>query len=180
MLGKHKIKVDEWAEIWDLLKPYADESFWQWPETLDPDYVYVVGRKLLKENYYAIVDFATAHPGRIVFSNPAEGSQTILLQLQRLMITDYVADGRIGLITSGDLEPPWQYCKTDGYFSNIVDYGDNRAAATQAAVAWPEQRPYDFLFLNGRLRPHRKWIIDAFRQQGILDRALLTNLNNRV
>ena len=30
MLGNHKIIVDEWAEVWDLLKPHADGSFWQW------------------------------------------------------------------------------------------------------------------------------------------------------
>jgi hypothetical protein len=27
MLGNRKIIVDEWAEVWDLLKPYADEQF---------------------------------------------------------------------------------------------------------------------------------------------------------
>ncbi len=36
MLGTHKIVVDEWSEVWDLLKPYADESFWQLPD-LNPE-----------------------------------------------------------------------------------------------------------------------------------------------
>jgi hypothetical protein len=180
MLGRHKIIVDEWAEVWDLLKPYADASFWQWPESFDPTARYIVGRVILKDNWYAITELADRYPGSIVFCNPAEGSDTIKLQLKRLRIADRVADGRIGLITSGDLEPGINYCKTDCYFSNIVEYTENKQAQLQAAMAHKEHRPYEFLFLNGRLRPHRKCLIDGLRDNHLLDRALWTNLNSRV
>lgn len=179
MLGKHKIIVDEWAEVWDLLKPYADGSFWQLPD-LDPANIYIIGRVLLKEHWQTITDWATLHPGRIVFSNPAEGSETILLQLKRLRITEHVRDGRIGLLTSGNLEPGWRYCKTDCYFSNIVEYTENKAAQIQGALEYKERRPYEFLFLNGRLRPHRKWLIDGLRANHLLDHALWTNLGSSV
>ena len=181
MLGNHKIIVDEWAEVWDLLKPYADESFWQWPTELDSTAIYIVGRVVLKENWYAITDWATRHPGHIIFSNPAEGSQTILLQLKRLMLEELVRDGRIGLLTSGDLEPGWDYCKTDCYFSNIVEYLENlRAHKSYPQVYHKQNKPYDFLFLNGRLRPHRKYLMDAFRSRELLDHALWTNLGEHV
>ena len=181
MLGNRKIIVDEWAEVWDLLKSCADSSFWQWPAQLDPDAVYIVGRVVLKENWQAITEWATKYPGHIVFSNPAEGSETILLQLRRLVIADYVRDGRIGLLTSGDMEPGWHYCKTDCYFSNIVEYLENlRAHESSPQVYYKTNKPYDFLFLNGRLRPHRKYLIDAMRDRQLLDRALWTNLNDRV
>ena len=179
MLGSHNIVVDEWAEVWDLLKPDADASFWQLPE-LDPANVYVVGRVVLKENWQTIVDWATKYPGRIVFSNPAEGSETILLQLKRLRITELVRDGRIGLLTSGDLEPGWNYCQTDCYFSNIVEYTENKHAQMQAALDYKTHRPYEFLFLNGRLRPHRKYLIDSLRDRGYLNHALWTNLGDTV
>ena len=179
MLGAHKIIVDEWAEVWDLLKPWADGSFWQLPD-LDPANVYIIGRVLLKEHWQTVTDWATEHPGRIVFSNPAEGSETILLQLRRLRITEHVRDGRILLLTSGDLEPGWNYCKTDCYFSNIVEYDENRAAQIQGALDYKHRRPYEFLFLNGRLRPHRKWLIDGLRENHLLDNALWTNLGSCV
>jgi hypothetical protein len=179
MLGTHKIHVDEWAETWDLLKPYADGSFWQLPD-LDPANIYIIGRVLLKEHWQTVTDWATLHPGRVVFSNPAEGSETVLLQLKRLRITEHVRDGRIGLLTSGDLEPGWNYCKTDCYFSNIVEYDENQAAQTQAALDYKTHRPYEFLFLNGRLRPHRKALIDGLRERDLLDHALWTNLNAQV
>ena len=180
MLGNRKIIVDEWAEVWDLLKPHADGSFWEWPAELDPEAIYIVGRVVLKENWAAITEWATKYPGHIVFSNPAEGSETILLQLRRLVIADHVQDGRIGLITSGDLEPGWRYCRTDCYFSNIVEYIENKDAQLRAALDYKPYRPYQFLFLNGRLRPHRKVLIDKLRNRGLLDHALWTNLASRV
>jgi len=181
MLGNRKIIVDEWAEVWDLLKSYADGSFWQWPEQLDPDVVYIVGRVVLKKNWQAVTEWATKYPGHVVFSNPAEGSETILLQLRRLVITEHVRDGRIGLLTSGDMEPGWNYCKTDCYFSHIVEHLENLRANKSYPEAYKKtNKPYDFLFLNGRLRPHRKYLIDAFRSRGLLDRALWTNLQNEV
>jgi hypothetical protein len=181
MLGNRKIIVDEWAEVWDLLKSSADGSFWQWPEQLDPDAVYIVGRVVLKENWPAITEWATQYPGRIVLSNPAEGSETILLQLRKLVIADYVRDGRIGLLTSGNMESGWNYCKTDCYFSNIVEYLENlRAHESYPQVYHKQNKPYDFLFLNGRLRPHRKYLIDTMRDRKLLDRALWTNLQSTV
>ena len=181
MLGNRKIIVDEWAEVWDLLNPYADGSFWQWPKELDPEAIYIVGRVVLKENWVAITDWAAQYPGRIVFSNPAEGSETILLQLTRLRIKEQVRRGEILLLTSGDLEPGWRYCKTDCYFANIVEYLENlRAHESYPQVYHKQNKPYDFLFLNGRLRPHRKYLIDIMRDRKLLDRALWTNLNDRV
>jgi len=180
MLGTHKLIVDEWAEVWDLLKLYADGSFWQWPDTFDPEARYIVGRVVLKDNWQTITDLATQYPGRIIFSNPAEGSETILLQLRRLRITEHVQDGRIGLLTSGDLEPGIDYCQTDCYFSNIVEYTENKQAQRQADRDSNDHRPYEFLFLNGRLRPHRKALIDGLRDNHLLDCALWSNLGAHV
>jgi hypothetical protein len=180
MLGTHKLIVDEWAEVWDLLKPYADESFWQWPDTFDPNARYIVGRVVLKDNWQTITDLSTQYPGRIIFSNPAEGSETVLLQIKRLRISEHVRDGRIGLLTSGDLASAWNYCKTDCYFTNIVEYTENKAAQLQAALDHKTHRPYEFLFLNGRLRPHRKYLIDGLQSRSLLDRALWSNLGDQV
>jgi hypothetical protein len=163
------------------LDPYADGEFWQWSDVdFDPSCKYIVGRVVLKENWQAITDLATQYPGRIVFCNPAEGSETILLQLKRLRIEPHVRDGRILLLTSGDLEPGWHQMSTDCYFTNIVEYTENQAAQLQAALDYKDQRPYEFLFLNGRLRPHRKYLIDHLRAQGMLSNALWTNLGSQV
>lgn len=180
MLGTHDIVVDEWAEVWDLLKPYAAESFWDWKSVVfDPNKFYIVGRVVLKENWQLITDLARQHPGRIVFCNPAEGSATIKLQLSRLRITELVQNRNIRMIASGNLEAGFHELSTDCYFSNIVEYTENLLAAEYNVFAEPVKR-YEFLFLNGRLRPHRKYLIDALRSQDLLRDALWTNLGSQV
>jgi hypothetical protein len=94
------------------------------------------------------------------------------------------------LLTSGDLEPGIRYCKTDCYFSNIVEYIENKAAAelieqspyreAESSGTGVLAKPYSFLFLNGRLRPHRKWLIDELKDRGLLANALWTNLSSHV
>ena len=179
MLGKHRIVLDQWSEVYDLLRNSADEEFWRFSDLeFDPKAVTILGRVQLKENYYRVCDLAERYPGRIVFCNPAEGSQTILLQLRRLRIEDLVRSGKILLLTSGELEPPWQYIKTDGYFTNICEYTENIEASLHDVRAEID-KPFDFLLLNGRLRPHRKYLLHRFRELDILDRGLWTCLDRR-
>jgi hypothetical protein len=59
-----------------------------------------------------------------------------------------------------------------------VEYTENKSAQLQAD--YKQQRPYEFLFLNGRLRPHRKALIDGLRENQLLDHALWTNLGSSV
>jgi hypothetical protein len=179
MLGPHKLVVDEWCEVWRLLEPYADTSFWQWPDTFDSTAIYIVGRTAFERHRDAILPLAQRYPGQIIFANPAEGSQTILMQLARHGITELVRDQTIGLIAAGDLESGWNYCQID-YFTDIVEYDDNRNAALMAALKHNNHRPYDFLFLNGRLRPHRKYLIDGLQMRSLLDQALWSNLESQV
>jgi hypothetical protein len=179
MLGKHRIVLDQWSEVYDLLRDHADEEFWQFADVeFDPAAITIVGRVQLKENYYRVCDLAKRYPGRIMFCNPAEGSQTILLQLRRLRIEDLVRSGNILLLTSGELEPPWRYIKTDSYFSNICEYTENQEAARHD-VRQQLEKPFDFLLLNGRLRPHRKYLLHQLRQLDLLDRGLWTCLDRR-
>jgi hypothetical protein len=179
MLGNYRIVLDQWSEVYDLLRDYADEEFWQFADVeFDPRAITIIGRVQLKENYYRVCDFAERYPGRIIFCNPAEGSQTILLQLRRLRIEDLVRSGKILLLTSGELEPPWQYIKTDCYFSNICEYTEN-IEASQHDVRADGNKPFDFLLLNGRLRPHRKYLLHRLRELLLLDRGLWTCLDRR-
>ena len=179
MLGKYRIVLDQWSEVYDLLRDHADEEFWRFTDVeFDPNAITIIGRVQLKENYYRICELAERYPGHIVFCNPAEGSQTILLQLRRLRIEDLVRSGKILLLTSGELEPAWQCVKTDCYFSNICEYTENIDAAKHD-VQEGINKPYDFLLLNGRLRPHRKYLLHRLRESEILNRGLWSCLDQR-
>jgi hypothetical protein len=62
-----------------------------------------------------------------------------------------------------------------------VDYTENKQAQLQLAMDTKTQyRPYQYVMLNGRLRPHRKALIDELRNRNLLSHALWTNLNANV
>jgi hypothetical protein len=42
-----------------------------------------------------------------------------------------------------------------------------------------QQKPYKFLFLNGRARPHRKYLLERFKQLELLDQSIWTMLDGR-
>ena len=179
MLGSRRLIIDTWSEVYDLLKPYADGEFWDFAkEEIDTSAIYVIGRLQLKENLDQVTKMVNQRPGCVIFCNPAEGSQTIKLQMSRLGIHELVRQRKLLLLTSGDLEEGYYQFSTDGYFTNIVEYLENQAAATHDVFA--PGKPYDFLFLNGRLRPHRKYMLSRFRELGLLDRSLWTCLEEQV
>lgn len=181
MLGPHKIVIDTWAEVYDILKPYADDEFWQFDSVeFNPGCTYILGRLQIKQHHARVLELADRYPGQIVFCNPAEGSETILLQLRRLRILDYVKSGKIKLITSGSADLGLAALYIDCYFTNIVDYQENIHAAEFSDQVYTAPKVGDFLFFNGRLRPHRKYLIDVLRQRSLLDRAVWTCLQTTV
>jgi hypothetical protein len=182
MLGKHKIIVDTFAEVYDILRPYADGEFWDFSkEPIDSTAIYLIGRLQLKQNLEKITDMVNHRPGSVIFCNPAEGSQTILFQTHRMRVHELIKDKKLKLLTSGNLEPGFHQLSVDCYFSHIVEYLENiEAAALSNKIYENVKKPYSFLFLNGRLRMHRKRMIDYLRNAGLLENALWTCLQSEI
>jgi hypothetical protein len=98
MLGKHKIIVDTFAEVYDILRPYADGEFWDFSnEPIDTTATYLIGRLQLKQNLEKITDMVNQRPGSVIFCNPAEGSQTILFQTHRMRVHELIKDKKLTL-----------------------------------------------------------------------------------
>ena len=62
----------------------------------------------------------------------------------------------------------------------ILDYAENLQEISRAGDIFNKiDKPYRFLFLNGRARPHRKYLWEKFRLSGLLDQCLWTMLDGR-
>jgi hypothetical protein len=180
MLGKHKIIVDTWCEAYPLLKDTADGEFWDITQVdIDPDAIYIVGRTQLRQNFRQFRRMCTERPGSVVFCNLAEGSQTVQHHIMYLRVVELIANKNMLLMSSGDLDPMYNHFGSDCHFTHITEYLENIESAKQASFH-NQDRPYDFLLLNGRLRPHRKYLLHKLRELGLLDRALYTCLQPRV
>jgi hypothetical protein len=111
-----------------------------------------------------------------ILGNPAEGSETMWLQMQRMGIVDLVKQGRILVVAGGELAPDIPVLYYENFLPKILDYTENLQAIAEYQEQFSTTRPYKFLFLNGRARSHRRYLLD--RLQPLLDQAIWTNLDN--
>jgi hypothetical protein len=77
------------------------------------------------------------------------------------------------------MEEVYPYLLYDSFLPKILDYKENVEAIKCIDLLYDKkQKPYSFLFLNGRMRPHRKYLLELFKINGVLKKSLWTNLDS--
>ena len=181
MLGNRKLILDTHCEIYNMIKDHADGIFWNLKQHIQKnqvvsDAIYVIGREQLNLNFSDIKQIITDYNINLVFSNPHEGSETILGQLYRYDIKELALANKILIVGGGNMEDCWPCLCYDSFLPKILDYNENLLAIEQYKENYTTDRPYKFLFLNGRSRPHRTELIT--RLNGLLDQCIWTNLDS--
>lgn len=181
MLNGRNLVIDTMSEVYQELKPYRSAEFWNFYEHEPiPNSVYVLGRQQTLDNREKFVDMAHDNRFVMVFGNSAEGSSTLIAHLQMLDLEDLVKQGRVLLISGGDLDAQYPYLLHDHFIMRIMDYKENVAEMSRSDEIFAKtHKPYQFLFLNGRARSHRKYLWERFRMAGLLDQAVWTMLDGR-
>ena len=179
MLGNRRLVIDTMCEVYSMLKLYADEEFWNFTQvSLEPGTIYIFGRQHLLENLSLIFDMANSGEYVIVFDNSAEGSWTLETQLKQLKIDQLVREKRILVIAGAEIDSEYAHLTHEHFLSTILDYKENLTAQQHTDNIFSKtSKPYKFLFLNGRARPHRKYLYERLRRSGALDHALWTMLD---
>jgi len=174
-----RLYLDRFSEVFDLLEPYAADSFYNFSEAADClGAIYVVGRQNLLDNMDRFRAMAASGLYRMIFCNPCEGTWTLESQILQLKIDHLVAQGQILLIGAADLGSQYPCLTLDHFLTRIMDYPENRTAQTRTQDIFDNKhKPYTFLFLNGRARPHRKYLYERMRRRKLLDHSLYTMLD---
>lgn len=178
MHGEVDLVIDRSCEIYYLLQSWCVEPFWNLSDCeIRSDRVYVVGRKQFAEHKHYIRDM-TEKGIRVVFANPFEGSETLGQQIMRLNMQDLFFANKLLLISGGDMPSGWPYLLHDLFLHKIHDFDENIMAIDRGReIFCKHQKPYKFLFLNGRGRAHRKWMIEKLDHDGILSESLYSWLD---
>jgi hypothetical protein len=168
------------SEVYDLLNPYIDEEFWNFGELdLRPGTVYVIGRQHLLDHKELVRTAAESGLYTIIFCNAAEGAWTLQTQIQQYKIEDLVSREKILLIGGAKMDPHYPCLTHEHFLPKILDFEENVQAQTHIDNIFSlTDKPYNFLFLNGRARPHRKYLYEKFKRAGLLDRSLWTMLDS--
>jgi hypothetical protein len=181
MLGNRNLVVDTMSEVYEELLPYATATFVHYGDHEPvPDSVYVLGRQQVVENVDKFKRMAEDPAYTMVFGNSAEGSSTLIAQLRVLGLEELVLNNKILLISGGDIEAPYPYMLHEHFLIRILDYDENIDEMKRTEEIFSKtDKPYKFLFLNGRARPHRKYLWEHFKRRGLLEESLWTMLDSR-
>jgi hypothetical protein len=169
------------SEVYEELSPYATAEFWHFGDHDPiPNSVYVLGRQQVVENVDKFKRLAQDPEYTMVFGNSAEGSSTLIAQLRVLGLEELVLNNKILLISGGEIETQYPYMLHEHFLIRILDYEENIEEMKRTEEIFSKtDKPYKFLFLNGRARPHRKYLWEHFKRQGLLDNSLWTVLDSR-
>jgi hypothetical protein len=180
MLGNRKLILDNFCEVADLLKPWADDEFWDFPNhEIVPGAIYLIGRHRFLESLGRIKEIVQNNQATIFLSNPAEGSSTLAGQC--IPIQDLVWDKKILLIGGGDMDARYPCLQYDSFLPKILDYDENLLAIAKSDEIYNTvNKPYKFLFLNGRLRLHRKYLIERWHHNNLIDQCIWSMLEARL
>ena len=180
MLGNHKLIVDTHSEVYRELLPWADGEFWDLRQhEIVPGAVYIMCREQVNNYNYEIQELARSGQVTVVLDNAAEGSETLVTWCFVKGLINLVEEGQILLIGGGDMDPDkWPYMSYEYFLPKIFDFDENVAAGGCINEYFSiTDKPYKFLFLNGRMRSHRKYLLERFQANRLLDQCLWTNLD---
>lgn len=180
MLGNRLLVLDTYCEVYDLLKPWVDQEFWHFNRhRVVENAVYLIGRQQFLENVPKIREIVERDQAKIILSNPAEGSETLMLHCKAYGVLDLVQQQRIGLIGGGDMDSRFHCLQYDSFLPKMLDYEENIRSQQKTSDIYSQlDKPFKFLFLNGRARPHRKYLLEKFKLTGLLDHAVYTCLDS--
>jgi len=181
MPGNRRLSIDTMSEVYDVLKPHADEEFWDFNKVhLQPGTVYVIGRQHLMDYKDRIRSAAESNLYTIVFGNSAEGAWTLETQINQLKIAELVKQKKILLIGGAQMDAQYPCMVHEHFLPRILDYDENVVAQQRVEEIFVStNKPFKFLFLNGRARPHRKYLYERLRRTGALQKSLYTMLDAR-
>lgn len=181
MLNGRKLILDTMSEVYSLLHPWRDDEFWDFASHQpQPDSIYILGRQQVLDNKQKFLDLSEDPRYVMVFGNSAEGSVTLRDQVRQLGLLDHIMSGKILLISGGDQESSIRHLQHEHFLIRVLDYEENQREVSRMPEIYNKiEKPYKFLFLNGRARPHRKYLYERFRQLDLLDSSLWTFLDGR-
>ena len=179
MLGNHKLILDEHCEVYRELLPWADGEFWSLDQhTIVPGAIYIFCRESINQWRDQIKELASNGTVKVVVDNAAEGSETLVNWCAGKDIADLVQQKKICLLSGGAMGAEWNYFCYEYFLPKILDFDENVETAKRSDEIFSRtNKPYKFLFLNGRMRNHRKYLLERFRLSGLLDHCLWTNLD---
>jgi len=174
-----ELVLDSFCELGPFLRSHATEEFWDLKNhRIRSGAIYLVGRRQFMDNIDLIRQATLNGQAKFILSNPHEGSDTLRRHIFMYGVEDLMMQHKILVIGGGDMDDTWPCLRFDSFLPKILDYDENIAAMAKSQEFFVRKsKPFKFLFLNGRARSHRRWLISRWLASGFIDHSLWSNLD---
>lgn len=179
MPNEPNIVIDAACEFLDMLRPWIREEFWS-AEKIDwkSGLIYIIDRQRFVESADVIKHAIDTVDSTFVFSLPFEGSETMINHCLQYGLRNHILSKKLLLISGGSMPQEWPSLHYDMFLTKFHDFEENVQAADQSHLIFEQlDKPYKFLFFNGRERPHRKYLVERLDDLGLLDQAIWSYLS---
>jgi hypothetical protein len=180
MINNQTLIVDSGCMIAKILFDMTDLSFWDLETApIIPGAIYVIGHDQLRMCVDRIRNMANSGLYTVIIDHSAEGASELEVHLRNLGIEQLMFDKKLLLISGSDMRPEYTNLSVESLLSTVVNCQENLVAQQKTHEIYSKLcKPYKFLFLNGRVRPHRKYLLEKLKRTGALNHALWTALDH--
>jgi hypothetical protein len=182
MLERPKIVVDIHSGISNLIRLTDHFDVENWSGEVSPGKIYVLGKELFYKNFDYLKELAEKNHIKVIYSNPGEGSETLIGDFLENKIDNIVKEKKILIIAGADIGPEYAILAFESVLSEvyIVNQEHMQQWTRIDEIYNKPNKPYKFLFLNGMYRWHRKYLIERFKKSNLLDQSLWSCLDRNI
>lgn len=190
MIGNKKFFIDtgipEYTgtiECYELLSKYADGFFSDFSkQQVYSDSIYLIGVSEFWRNKDKIKKLYDVPGTTFVLCHINEGSETCIDHLVLMGLYDDAMNKKFTILSSGNgpTDPRLSYISIETFsLRTLVHQGNINKIVHIADIFNVKNKPYKFLFLNGTMRKHRKYLLEKFKTNKLLYQSLWSNLERR-
>ena len=181
MLGNRKIIVDPWCGMPELFYSMVYSSSVDFSDQVTKvieDGIYIFGRTLFYKNFDYIQELIKTKRIKVVYSHPCEGSNTLALDLLETGIDAIAKQKQFLIIAGAELGHEYACLVHENLLLEIYKNEKNKPQCARVNEIYNKtNKPYKFLFLNGMNRWHRKYLIEQFKNNNLIDQSLWSCLD---
>lgn len=178
--------LDRYCEVYDLLAKYADAYFWdfnQWE--IVPNSIVVLdgfcksrGEMGLRDFIAKIRDLVHTRPDLLfVYCKASEAGETLEWHIPQLGFGVETMYRKMLVIGGGEMDDRYPCLSYDKFLERLWEIQENRNnLKTIDRIFEKQNKPYKFLYLSGRIREHRKYLLESFEIEGLLSQSLTSCL----
>ena len=179
--------LDRYSETYDLLKPYADAYFWDFNDwEIVPNSIIVLdgfcksrGNLPLKEFVFKIKELVHTRPDLLfVYSKPSEAGETLEWHIPSIGFGPEVMYRKMLVIGGGPMDDRFPCLDYERFLERVWEIEENKKNLNSIEQIFnKKEKPYKFLYLSGRGREHRKYLLEKLDLEGLLNQSLYSCLD---